>query len=58
MHSGHGKNEWVVKLKQLIADASLRKKLGKAGKATVIEKYSARAITPQVAEIFQSLAEH
>jgi len=47
-----------VKLKQLIADASLRKKLGKAGKATVIEKYSARAITPQVAEIFQSLAEH
>ena len=48
-------DEWVSKLKQLLADAGLRTRLGEAGKQAVIKKYSAKAIAPKVAAMFQSL---
>jgi glycosyltransferase involved in cell wall biosynthesis len=48
-------DEWITKLKQLLADPLLRHRLGNAAKQTVIEKYSANAIALKVATIFQSL---
>lgn len=50
------KEEWVAKLEELIQDADLRKRLGRAGRETVERQYSARSQAPRVAEIFRSLA--
>jgi glycosyltransferase involved in cell wall biosynthesis len=36
-------DEWVEKLSQLIVDSELRKRLGKAGRKTVVERFSVQA---------------
>jgi len=45
--------EWEAKLSRLIGDADLRKKIGKAGKQTVTERYSQDIIfRKMISEIF------
>jgi len=48
-------DEWIKKLKILFHDAEARKKLGKAGRKTVEEKYSAQVQAPRVYKIFASV---
>lgn len=48
-----GEKEWVEKLSRLIEDAALRKKLGEAGRQTVIEKYSVEANKEKWLSVFQ-----
>ncbi|HYP50933.1 MAG TPA: glycosyltransferase family 4 protein [Pyrinomonadaceae bacterium] len=50
-----GKEEWIEKLKRLLASAELRRKLGAAGRRTVEEKYSARVQAPRVFQILTSV---
>jgi glycosyltransferase involved in cell wall biosynthesis len=50
------KEEWVAKLDELIQNSDLRKRLGRAGRETVENQYSARSQAPRVAEIFRSVA--
>jgi len=49
-----GRSEWIEKLKMLISSSELRKSIGKAGRKTVEEKYSAISQVPRVLEVFQS----
>lgn len=49
------KEEWVEKLSLLINSESLRVKLGKAGRETVIEKYSVDANKQKYKEAFSSV---
>ena len=51
-----GKNEWIEKIKKLIHSVELRKKLGVAGRETVVKNYSANAQAPRVLEVFRSVA--
>ena len=48
-------HEWVEKMSQLITSPEMRDRLGRAGRATVEEKYSATTQAPRVYEIFQSV---
>lgn len=48
--------EWVEKIKLLIHSHELRRKLGRAGRATVEREYSARVVAPKVLDIFRSAA--
>lgn len=50
-------NEWIEKISRLIHNASLRNKIGEAGKRTVDEKYSALVQAPRVFGIFKSVIE-
>lgn len=50
-----GDDEWVDKISRLIESAELRKKLGKAGRKTVIEKYSVEANKEKYLDVFNSL---
>jgi glycosyltransferase involved in cell wall biosynthesis len=50
------KVEWVEKLKSMIHSVELRRKLGVAGRNTVVEKYSAKAVAPKVLEVFRTAA--
>lgn len=52
----HGAADWVQKLGDLIQDPERRMRLGRAARRTVVERYSARAVYPRVAEIFQRAA--
>lgn len=60
----HGENgllasteaEWETALGQLLSDASLRRRLGQAGRATVERDFSARVHAPRVADIFRRVA--
>ena len=45
--------EWVEKLSRLIDDAGLRKRVGLAGRKTIIEKYSLQVNAPKLLEILQ-----
>lgn len=47
--------EWLDKLKLLMHDAELRKRLGAAGRKTVETRYSAAVHAPRVYEILQSV---
>jgi glycosyltransferase involved in cell wall biosynthesis len=47
--------EWVGKLSSLIRSVELRERLGKAGRETVEQKYSAKTQAPRVFEIFTSV---
>lgn len=59
----HGENgllastedEWEQALGRLLADVSLRRELGRAGRATVEQAYSARVHAPRVADVFRSV---
>lgn len=44
-------NEWIEKLSLLLEDASLRKKIGFAGRKTVEEKYSVCVSSPRFLEV-------
>lgn len=46
-------DEWIAKIRHLIADAGMRRAVGEAGRQTVEEKYSARAVAPLVHSIFR-----
>ncbi len=48
-------DEWFEKLSLLIEDKTLRKKLGKAGRKTVIEKYSVEANKQKYLDVFNSV---
>ncbi|HEX8284185.1 MAG TPA: glycosyltransferase family 4 protein [Pyrinomonadaceae bacterium] len=47
--------EWVEKLGLLLRSPELRGRLGRAGRATVEESYSARAQAPRVFRVFESV---
>lgn len=49
-------DEWVEKLKGLLRSAELRKRLGRAGRATVEAEYSALVQAPRVYQILESVA--
>jgi len=49
-------DEWVDRLSRLLADASLRRRLGLAGLETVERGYSARSQAPRVLEILADAA--
>ena len=49
-------DEWVEKLRLLLRDAALRARLGREGRRTVEETYSAAVQAPRVYEILKSIA--
>lgn len=49
-------DEWVTKLRQLLHASELRQRLGRAGRATVEEKYSAQAIAPKFYDVLESVS--
>jgi glycosyltransferase involved in cell wall biosynthesis len=49
------KDEWIEKLKRLMDSVELRRKLGREGRKTVEQEYSAKVIAPQVFDIFNSV---
>jgi glycosyltransferase involved in cell wall biosynthesis len=48
--------EWVEKLGRLLGDASLRARLGRAGRATVEARYSAAVVAPLFLSVLESVA--
>jgi len=50
-------NEWIEKLSLLIESNELRKKLGKAGRQTVVEKYSTEANKQKWLQVFKDATE-
>ena len=51
-----GPEEWQVRLEQLIADAQLRGRVGDAGRAEVVRRYSVHAAAPRLAQLLRSVA--
>ncbi len=51
-------DEWVEKLSRLLRSAELRQRLGRAGRATIEQRYSAITQSPRVYEIFKSVVSH
>lgn len=49
------RDEWVAVLKKLLHDAELRRRVGRAGRATVEKGYSAKSQAPRVLEVFESV---
>ena len=49
-------DEWVAKLRQLLHSPELRVKLGRAGRETVEQKYSAKAVAPRFYEVLMQVA--
>jgi glycosyltransferase involved in cell wall biosynthesis len=48
------RSQWLEKLRLLMHDTALRERIGRAGRATVENEYSANVIAPRVLEIFRS----
>ena len=51
-------NEWIDKLTLLIENRELREHLGKAGRKTIEQRFSAQALSPDYLHIFQSVLNH
>ena len=59
----HGRNgflastaeEWSARLKELLANPEMRRRMGEAARETVETRYSARVHVPRLAEVFRSL---
>ena len=49
--------EWVEKLGWLLSDPSLREKLGRTGRETIVERYSLAVHAPTMAAVFRSALE-
>ena len=49
-------HEWYEKLSRLVADSTLRARIGAAGRKTVEERYSKKAVAPAYYRILSSLA--
>jgi glycosyltransferase involved in cell wall biosynthesis len=49
-------DEWVAALRQLAGDAALRRRLGKAGRETVVARYSPRVQVPRVVQVLERAA--
>lgn len=49
--------EWRERLRLLIDDADLRRKMGAAARATAVERYSTQVQMPRVVSIFESVLE-
>lgn len=49
--------EWVEKLGWLLSDPSLREKLGRAERETIVEQYSLAVHAPTMATVFRSALE-
>ncbi len=49
--------EWIEKLKTLIKDHDLRKRMGMEGRKKVIEHYSVEANAPKMLKVFQQLCQ-
>ncbi|PWT91452.1 MAG: hypothetical protein C5B54_05240 [Acidobacteria bacterium] len=49
--------EWEEKLSILIQDSQLRRRMGEAGRQTVLEHYSLKSWAPRLAELYRSLAD-
>lgn len=60
----HGENgllasleeDWVREIEALIQDPGLRKRIGRNGRQTVIDRYSLEAIAPKLLTVFQRVA--
>jgi glycosyltransferase involved in cell wall biosynthesis len=48
--------EWISRLRQLLYDVNLREKIGRAGRISVEQNFSAQVVAPQVAHLFNSIA--
>jgi glycosyltransferase involved in cell wall biosynthesis/SAM-dependent methyltransferase/uncharacterized protein YbaR (Trm112 family) len=48
-------DEWVEKMRMLLRSREMRERLGKAGRQTVEERYSAKTQAPRVYEVFRSV---
>jgi glycosyltransferase involved in cell wall biosynthesis len=48
--------EWIVALRRLVADPTLRERMGAAGRARVMERYSIQVIAPRLAEALTTAA--
>ena len=48
--------EWIEKLKNLLADKELRAKLGRAGQENVHKNYSYEAMIPRLIDLFNSVS--
>jgi glycosyltransferase involved in cell wall biosynthesis len=46
-------DEWVAAIERLAADASLRRRLGEAGRIRVEQHYSLRALTPRFVDVLR-----
>jgi len=49
----NSEEEWIEKLSRLIKDPELRRRLGEAGRSTVIDKYSLKANAPKYLDILR-----
>ncbi|RMF63634.1 MAG: glycosyltransferase [Calditrichaeota bacterium] len=50
-------DEWLSHLERLVLDAPLRRKMGKEARATVVERYSVRALLPEYLALFRELCQ-
>jgi glycosyltransferase involved in cell wall biosynthesis len=55
-HAG-SPDEWVTTLERCLDDLPLRERLGRAGRAAVVARYSAESQAPRVAALIRSVAE-
>lgn len=49
-------NDWIERLMQLIADASLRRQLGDAAQLRVQRHYSVQSLLPEMLEVFEKVS--
>ena len=47
--------EWVQRIIQLVDDVELRKRMGQAGRKTVVEQFSVKANFPKYLQVFKTV---